>query len=81
MATTDLDILDQIERAEGRARSGEVFIRDYTRGVKETLGAVEIGGVYYLQNIPYVSVPRELPGIPVIKAITEIPGSSFTQWW
>lgn len=69
-------------RARGAARSGEVFLEDFDRGIWATMGArMDPAGNIYL-TIPGVSPPppsdkiREFPGIPVIFSSPEAPSTA-----
>jgi hypothetical protein len=53
-------------RAEGRARTGIVTIRDFDQGVVETLGAKVIDGRYFITELSDVDPAPGQPGIPVV---------------
>jgi len=53
------------ERECGLARNGEVHLRDFDRGVVETMGGVIVDGKYYLVDVPGVLAPPGMPGVPI----------------
>lgn len=78
-AKTDAEIAFE-ERYTGKARNGEVHLRDFDRGVVETFGGViyqdpdpncEHNGNYFLTNVPYLKGPPGMPGVPVNFAFPE----------
>jgi hypothetical protein len=62
--------LELTDRIYGRARNGEVGLREFDEGVKLTLGATVIDSNYYIPvgegALKNVCPPRGLPGIPLI---------------
>lgn len=69
-------------RARGAARSGEVFLEDFDKGIWQTLGAtMDPAGNIYL-TIPGVAPPppsdvvKSYPGIPVIFSSPEAPSTA-----
>lgn len=64
------------DRELGRARVGEVNLRDFDQGVVETLGATITGDNYFL-SISGVSPPPGSPGVPVTFANPE---DIFEKW-
>lgn len=67
----DVTTADLRSRVEGRSRPGIVTIRDFDRGVVETLGAKPIGDHYYITDLAEYDPPPNLPGIPVVFAHPE----------
>lgn len=66
------------ERYCGKARNGEVHLRDFDRGVVETFGGqivhaedCEWNGNYFLLNVPGITPPPGMPGVPVNFAFPE----------
>lgn len=66
------------ERTYGKARNGEVHIRDFDRGVVETFGGkvvyaedCEWNGNYFLLNVAGVRPPPGMPGVPVNFSLPE----------
>jgi hypothetical protein len=59
------------EREAGKARNGEVHLRDFDRGVVETFGGKVIDSNYYLTNVTGVLAPPNMPGIPINFAFPE----------
>lgn len=58
------------ERAEGRAPTGIVTVRDFDQGVVETLGAKIIGDHYLLQ-LEGFDYPPGIPGVVVTYIVSE----------
>lgn len=54
-----------LERTTGTRPNGEVTLRDFDRGIVETLGATVVDDAYYV-NVDGVTPPPGQPGIPVI---------------
>lgn len=66
------------ERTYGKARNGEVHIRDFDRGVVETFGGRVVyaedcawNGNYFLLNAPGITPPPGMPGVPVNFSLPE----------
>ena len=60
------------ERELGKARNGEVHLRDFDKGVVETFGGrvvhkddCEWNGNYFLLDVPGITPPPGMPGVPV----------------
>ena len=58
------DIAALRSRMEGRARTGTVTLRDFDKGVVETLGAKVTKSNYYVE-VPGVLPPPGYPAVPV----------------
>lgn len=62
-------------RALGRERNGQVFVRDFDRGIIETMGATirlqEKANYGYFIDIPGVEPPPGMPGIPIVFTLPE----------
>lgn len=62
------------DRIAGRARTGEVGIREFDEGMIYSMGAERVvtqktagfGANFFLRNVPRVSQPPDHPGIPVV---------------
>lgn len=55
------------------ARTGDVWVTDFDRGVIETLGAIvnTAGDIYVIENIPGVCPPPDYQGVPVYFAFPD----------
>lgn len=58
------------EKQSGGVKTGSVFLRDFDRGVVETLGGVVVGDNYFVYNTGVNPAPGQ-PGIPVTFAFPE----------
>lgn len=67
----DAETTALLARTFGKARTGIVTVRDFDRGVVETLGAKVIGEQYFITELPEVDAPPGMPGIPVVFAHPE----------
>lgn len=67
----DVATADLRDRVLGKSRQGIVTIRDFDRGVVETLGAQVIDDHYYIVGLAEYDPPPGTPGIPVVFAHPE----------
>jgi hypothetical protein len=58
-------------RVNGHARTGTITLRDFDKGVVETLGAKVIGDRYFITELKHLDPAPEFPGVPVVFAHPE----------